>query len=395
MPIKSLQDIPVTVKTVLLRLDLNLPIINNTIVDDSRICRSLPTIQGLLDRNYRVVILSHFGRPKGLNPKESLIAVALHFRQYFTCPILFSSDCIGPSVQMALQEAPPGSLIILENLRFHPEEEGNDSQFAKEISSLGQAYINDAFSASHRSHASIVGIPKFLPAYTGLAMAAELEALEKFLIQPKPPVMAIVGGSKISTKLDLLKNLVTKFDYLVPGGGIANTFLAALNHNIGISLREEAYMDSAREIMDLAQQHKCQIILPEDAQVSSSLTGTQHREIKLSSIKDNEAIYDVGSKTIEKIQSILKSCKTVIWNGPLGVYEVPPYDKSSRDLAEFISRQTCAGELVSIAGGGDTLAALKMSGHLTDFTYTSTAGGAFLEWLEGKQLPGIEALQQS
>lgn len=379
--------------TALLRLDLNMGIHDNVISDDTRLVRSLPTIHELIARNAKVVILSHFGRPIGTpDPRFSLIPIALNLRKYVTCPILFSTDCIGPSAKTAIEEACPGSIIILENLRFHEGEETNTSEFSSQLAILGDVYINDAFSCSHRAHASIVGLPKLLPAYAGRALEAELTALEGILHHPQRPIMTIVGGAKISTKLDLLKNLVTKMDYLVLGGGMANTFLAAKGIPVGNSLMEESLIDAAKTIMSLAEAHGCVLILPSDVVVSTSLKDKFVRTIILDQLSPADCIFDVGPDTLNHIESIMDSCKTVLWNGPLGVFEIPPYDASSHRLAQMIAARTEKG-LISVAGGGDTLAALHTARSEDGFTHTSTAGGAFLEWLEGKVLPGISALQ--
>lgn len=392
---KTLSNLPVASLSlrVLLRLDLNMPLQNNIIVDDTRLVRSRLTITELLSKNHKVIILSHFGRPTEQDPRLSLAPIALNLRKYFTCPIIFAADCNNASAKMAINEACPGSIIILENVRYHAGEESNETTFAAQLAELGDIYVNDAFSASHRPHASIVGLPQHLPSYAGRALEAELKALNNVLAHPQNPVMAIVGGAKISTKLDLLKNLVSKVDYLVLGGGMANTFLAAQGLSVGKSLKEDALFIAAKEIMDLAEQHNCTLILPTDALVSSSLTDQSVRTIPISRIKSDDCIFDVGPETLKHIESMMQQCKTLLWNGPLGVYETPPYDTSSYCLAKMISLQTTQG-LTSVAGGGDTLAALHAAECENNLTYTSTAGGAFLEWLEGKELPGILALEK-
>lgn len=390
---KTLSNLPATTPPlrVLLRLDLNMPLQNNEILDDTRLVRSLPTITELLSQNHKVVILSHFGRPTNLNPRLSLAPIALNLRKYFTCPILFADNCIDSSAKMAINEACPGSIIVLENLRYHIGEESNDTSFTAQLAELGDIYVNDTFSASHRPHASIVGLPQLLPNYAGRALEAELKALNNVLAHPQKPVMAIVGGAKISTKLDLLKNLVSKVDYLVLGGGMANTFLAAQGISVGKSLKEDTLFEAAKDIIDLAQEQSCTLILPTDALVSSSLTDQSTRNIPIDQLAPIDCIFDVGAQTLKHIESVMQKCKTLLWNGPLGVFETPPYDTSSRSLAEMISVLTKQG-LISVAGGGDTLSALHASGCQDNLTYTSTAGGAFLEWLEGKDLPGIVAL---
>ena len=373
----SIDQVAVSNKTILVRLDLNLPIQDQWITDDTRIQRSLKTLKYLIDQNAKVIILSHLGRPTGKIKSElSLAPIARLLKSYLNCPILFSNDCIGDAPKTAIRHAPFGSIIMLENLRFHPGEETNDPEFAQQLSALGDIYINDAFSCSHRAHASVVGLAKLLPSAAGFGMIDEVNALSSVLTTPTRPVMAIVGGSKVSTKLDLLLNLIKKVDYLVLGGGMANTFMLAQGHNIGESLVEPDLVSMAKTIISQADLNYCQLILPIDYQSS----------------KGPLKIMDIGPKSGENIKSILNICKTVVWNGPVGVFEIPPFDQGSVDLAQHISHLTKSGNIISVAGGGDTIACLAKAGVDNDFTYTSTAGGAFLEWLEGKDLPGIRVL---
>lgn len=392
IPFLTLDEAIVTHQNILIRLDLNLPIQDGHIIDATRIERCLPTLKELLQKGAKIIILSHFGRPKGkVNPALSLEPIALALKEYIQAPIHFVSDCIGPDVQKAVQDLKSGEILMLENLRFYEEEEANSMDFARQLANLGHMYVNDAFSCSHRAHASIVGIPQFLPSYGGRAMEAELTALTRVLTSPKHPVMAIVGGAKVSTKLDLLHNLVPKMDYLVIGGGMANTFLKAKSIAIGASLVEEAMIPIAQDILKAAECTGCQIILPMDAQVTPELKPQgSHEIVDIYGVEDHHIIADMGPQTVGKIFECLDSCQTVVWNGPVGVFEIPPFDQSSIQIAQYIAHKTEKG-LTSVAGGGDTLAALHMA-QCGSFTYTSTAGGAFLEWLEGKILPGVAAL---
>ena len=375
----SLDQVDVTNKTVLLRLDLNLPFQDQHISDDTRIRRSLKTISYLLKHKAKIVILSHRGRPKGVDDATlSLAPVAQALHRYVDCLILFANNCIKDSADFAIRSAPFGSIIVLENLRFHVGEESNDLDFAKDLAALGDLYVNDAFSCSHRAHASVVALAQLRPAIAGFALAEELTALNAILTNPQRPLMAIVGGSKVSTKLDLLHNLISKVDYLALGGGMANTFLLAQGQDIGESLAEPDLVPMARDIINAAKDHNCNLILPEDYQSPS----------------DSLKIMDMGPQTVEAIKSILDQCRTLVWNGPVGVFEIPPYDQGSVAIANHAARLTQEGKLISVAGGGDTLACLNKAMVEDQFTYTSTAGGAFLEWLEGKELSGVVALRK-
>ncbi len=373
----TLDQVNVTHQNVLVRLDLNIPLKNQVVSDDTRIVRALATLNELIKNNARIIILSHFGRPKGqVNPEFSLQPVARILKQYLDCPINFGSDCIGEAADFAVRNTPYGGIVLLENLRFHSGEEQNDPHFAQQLAKLGDIFVNDAFSCSHRAHASVVGIGDYLPVVAGRAMEAELKALQSILGEPKRPLMAIVGGSKVSTKLELLTNLIPKVDYLVLGGGMANTFLLAQGSDIGESLAEPDLVNQARAIIAKAQENNCTLILPQDYATPD----------------DAFKIMDIGITSIQTIQSALDHCQTVVWNGPVGVFEIEPFEKGSVAIAHYIAQRTQKGKLVSVAGGGDTLACLNKAGVGDRLTYTSTAGGAFLEWLEGKNLAGITTL---
>lgn len=392
IPFLTLDDAIVTHQNVLIRLDLNLPLQEGRITDATRIERCLPTIEELSQKGAKIVILSHFGRPKGkTNDAFSLAPIADSFKDYTPIPVHFVHDCIGSQVQEAIKTLKAGEILLLENLRFYEGEEGNDLEFARQLSMLGDLYVNDAFSCSHRAHASVVGIPQFLPSYGGRAMEAEYKALRSILIDTTPPVMAIIGGSKVSTKLDLIHNLIPKMDYLVIGGGMANTFLKAQGIPIGVSLVEDSMIPTAQEILKAAKLAGCQLILPRDVCVTKDLKpNTGHEVVDVHDIQENQIIADIGPQTVLEICTALDSCQTVVWNGPVGVFEIPPFDEGSSQIARYIAKKTDQG-LISVAGGGDTLAALKKA-NCGPLTYTSTAGGAFLEWLEGKTLPGLATL---
>lgn len=391
----TLDDVDVSHKIILVRADLNLPIQNGEVTDLTRLERLLPTIKELTGHQAKILLLSHFGRPKGqYSEKESLKHLLPALTKVFGQRILFAPDCTGAIAENAAKALQPGQILLLENLRFHGEEEKNDPVFAKALASLGNIYVNDAFSCSHRAHASVVAITQFLPALAGRGMQAELEVLTRVLDNPKRPLMAIVAGSKISTKLGLLQNLVQKVDQLVVGGGMANTFLSALGHPVGQSLWEEEMVDTARLILEKAKICGCEVILPRDVAVTPEIKGqTLRRVVTLSRVQARDKIVDLGESTVAYVRTKLLECATVVWNGPVGIFEIPPFDAGSTEIAKSIAEQTNKGSLVSVAGGGDTLAALAHAGCAQAFTYTSTAGGAFLEWLEGKNLPGVEALE--
>ncbi len=395
---RTLDQIDVAGKRVLLRLDLNVPMQDGRIGDPTRIDRSAVTVQALIDREAKVVVLSHFGRPEGkpvpamsLKPIAEGLGAALGGRR-----VCFAADCVGPVAEKAVAALKPGEVVLLENLRFHPEEEQNDKAFARALAKLGDIYVNDAFSCAHRAHASTEGLAHLLPAAAGLLMQAELEHLALALEQPQRPVGAIVGGAKVSTKLELLGNLVDKMDLLVIGGGMANTFLAALGQEIGHSLAERDMAPAALGVLERAKAAGCDVVLPEDAVVADKLgRGVETATVSLSAMPPGRMILDVGPASVATILRRLDSCRTLVWNGPLGAFETPPFDQATLAVALAVARMTREGRLVSVAGGGDTVAALAAAGVTNALSYVSTAGGAFLEWLEGKTLPGVKALEQA
>lgn len=384
-------------KTVLLRADLNIPVTDGQITDTTRLQRIIPTIRALQKQNARIVILAHFGRPKGKKTaKDSLKPIATELGALLNEEVHFVPDCIGDAVHMHLSTMTPRDVAVLENLRFYEEEEKNDPAFARELAELGDAYVNDAFSASHRAHASIEAIAHILPAYAGLLMQEELNALQNGLENPAHPVMAVVAGSKISTKLSVLHNLVKKVDHLFIGGGMANVFLVAKGIEVGKSLCEFDMKDEAAKIMAEADKAGCNIILPVDRVAVKEFGKNVPFDIVATEnlTADQEAV-DIGPDTVKKLRDILQNCKTVLWNGPVGVFEVEPFNKGTNDLAKIVAELTTSGQLISVAGGGETVSALEQAGVTDQFTYISTAGGAFLEWLEGKALPGIQALMNA
>jgi phosphoglycerate kinase len=391
---RTLDDLDVAQKRVLLRADLNVPVKDGQVTDATRIERLAPTIEDLIKRGARVVVMSHFGRPQGVDPSQSLrpivpaLSAAIGGRA-----VAFATDCIGPEARKIVDALPPGGVALLENLRFHPEEEQNDKGFAKALAELGDAYVDDAFSAAHRAHASIAALAHLLPAAAGKNMQAELEALSRALDEPEHPVMALIGGSKVSTKLDLLKFITGKVDRLAIGGAMANTFLFAQGRPIGRSLCEPDLVATARDILYHAADRGCSIILPDDAVTAEKLEpGVMTRTVGVTAVPTNAMILDVGPQTVHSIASALGDSKTLIWNGPIGAFETPPFDRATMAVAKSVAEFTRSGQLMSVAGGGDTVAALAMAGVTDDLTYVSTAGGAFLEWLEGKELPGVAAL---
>lgn len=391
----TLDDLNPLGKVVLLRADLNVPMQDGKVTDDTRLTRLVPTLVELSAKGAKTVILSHFGRPKGKDAGLSLRPVGKALSERYGKPLLFVDDCIGEVPQAAISEMKNGDVILLENVRFYPEEEKNDRNFAQAIALLGQAYVNDAFSCAHRAHATTHGIATLLPAYAGRLMEAELNALSAALEKPERPVVAIVGGAKISTKIDLLNNLVTKIDVLVLGGGMANTFLAALDNPVGKSLCEREMKDQALKIMDTAKASNCQIFLPVDATVATEFKpNPPTRNLAVDNVKDNDMMLDIGKETVAALDKVLATAKTVLWNGPMGAFETPPFDAGTEAVAKKVADLTAAKKLISVAGGGDTVAALAQAGVEEKMTYVSTAGGAFLEWLEGKTLPGVKALEE-
>ena len=382
-------------KRVLVRVDLNVPMADGKVTDATRIERVAPTILELSDKGAKVVLLAHFGRPKdGPDPDLSLEPIARVTSDIIGRKVTFIPDCIGKMVEGAIFAMVPGDIALLENTRFYKGEEKNDRAFTEKLAANGDIFVNDAFSAAHRAHCSTEGLADFLPAYAGRTMEAELEALEKGLGNPERPVVAIVGGAKISTKLDLLMNLVKKVDALVIGGGMANTFLAARGENVGKSLCEHDLAQTARQIMIEAATAGCAIILPSDGVVAKEFkAGAASEVVPIDAVPADGMILDVGPKTVETINEWIDRAETLVWNGPLGAFEITPFDKATVAVAKHAAKRTKADKLLSVAGGGDTVAALNDAGVADDFTYVSTAGGAFLEWMEGKELPGVEVLK--
>ncbi len=393
--IRSLDGVDVAGKRVLVRADLNVPVQDGRVTDATRIDRLAPTVRELVGKKAKVILLSHFGRPKGRDLKESLAPLVPAIAERLGVAVAFAEDCVGPDAETAVAAMKDGEVLLLENLRFHKGEEKNEPDFAAGLAKLGDLYVDDAFSAAHRAHASISGIPAILPAYAGRGMEAELTALDKALGNPVHPVAAIVGGAKISTKLDLLSNLVGKVDLLILGGGMANTFLAARGARIGKSLVEADMLDKAREIEATAKSKGCAIVLPVDALVAEKFGPGQTAEtVPADAIPDDRMMLDIGPASVANIEAKLKSCRTIVWNGPMGAFEIPPFDSGTVAVAKAVAALTKDGTLISIGGGGDTVAALAAAGVEDDFTYISTAGGAFLEWMEGKVLPGVVPLTQ-
>ncbi len=392
----TIDDLDVNGKTVLVRADLNVPMQDGKVSDTTRIDRLAPTLTELAKKGAKVVVLSHFGRPKnGPDAKNSLRNVLDALSAAVGQTVAFGEDCVGDKAKAAIAGAQPGGIVLLENTRFHAEEEKNDPAFAKQIAELGDLYVNDAFSAAHRAHASTEGVAHHLPAAAGRLMQAELEALTKALEKPERPVAAVVGGAKISTKLDLLGNLVRKVDMLALGGGMANTFLYAQGVDVGASLCEKDMADQARAIMETAKASNCELLLPKDFIVAKEFkAGAAHRAVPANGIGADEMALDVGPETVEFLGLKLQGAKTVVWNGPLGAFEIQPFDAGTNAVAGLVAERTAEGGLLSVAGGGDTVAALAHAGVEEKFTYISAAGGAFLEWLEGKDLPGVAALKK-
>jgi phosphoglycerate kinase len=391
---RTLDDVDVKGKRVLLRVDLNVPMENGRVTDLTRLERVAPTITEISTKSGKVILLAHFGRPKGRDPKESLKPVAAALAEVIGKPVAFAEDCIGDVAAKAVAAMKDGDILCLENTRFHKEEEKNDPAFVAGLAKLGDVWVNDAFSAAHRAHASTEGLGHVLPAYAGRTMQAELEALAKALESPTKPVIAIIGGAKVSTKIDLLENLVNKVDAMVIGGGMANTFLYAQGVGIGKSLAERDLAATALRIMEKADAANCAIILPVDAVVAFHFAANAPcHAYGLDAIPPEGMILDVGPQSIERIRAAIDDAATLVWNGPLGAFETPPFDRGTVVAARHAAVRTREKKLVSVAGGGDTVAALNQAGVAGDFTYVSTAGGAFLEWLEGKPLPGVEVLK--
>ena len=393
---KTLDHVNVTGLRVLLRADLNVPMHEGRVTDLTRLERLVPTIRELSEKGAKVIVLSHFDRPKGKRVESmSLKPIAEALATVMNKPVAFAADCVGPVAEEAVAKMHNGDILVLENTRFHAGEEENNPEFAAALAKLGDIYVNDAFSASHRAHASVVGIANHLPAFAGRLMQAELHALEQALGTPARPVAAIVAGSKVSTKLDLLANLVAKVDILVIGGAMANTFLAAEGYNVGKSLQERDLYDTAREIQKAAVVKGCELILPRDVVVAEKFeANAPTKVVKVSEIPPDMMALDVGPATVAAFIHRLPEIKTIIWNGPLGAFETKPFDAATNVLAEAIALATKEGKIVSVGGGGDTVSALKLAGYHEHMTYLSSAGGAFLEWMEGKVLPGVIALSK-
>jgi phosphoglycerate kinase len=393
--IRTIKDLDVNNKKVLVRADLNLPIVHGKITDLTRLTRIIPTLQYLLENNAKVILISHYGQPKGkfvldlsLSPVVDELSKALQGLN-----VLFDVDILADSTKSRIDQLEPGNLLLIENLRFHPGEELNDLEFARQVAELGDIYVNETFSCSHREHASIVSLPKFLPGIAGLLLFEELEKLQEHLTTPTKKVMSITGGSKISSKINMLTALVEKTDYLVIGGAMANTFLKAKGHSIGNSLYEENYIDTALSILNKATKSNCEIILPTDMITAKTFTPNASYQVRsLSNIPDDEMILDIGPKFLATIIFKLDEVKTVIWNGPLGAFEHKPFDLGTTTISRAIAAATLNQGLISIAGGGDVVSAINSSGLSDNFTYISTGGGAFLKWIENQTLPGIEAL---
>jgi len=393
---RTLDDVDVSGKRVLVRVDLNVPVENGRVSDLTRIERVAPTISEVADKGGKVILLSHFGRPKGRDAAQSLKPVALAIANVLKRPVAFADDCVGDPAMVAVGAMKAGDVLCLENTRFHPGETRNDPDFATQLAALGDIFVNDAFSAAHRAHASVEGLARRLPAYAGRSMQDELEALTKILQTPIRPLAAIVGGAKVSTKLDLLGSLLAKVDVLLIGGGMANTFLAARGYSVGKSLCERDLLPTAREIMDKGTAKGREIVLPVDAVVAKRFeANAPSRVVAADGIGDDEMILDIGPRSIEHACSVLARVETLVWNGPFGAFELEPFDTATVEIAEAAAELTAAGKIKSVAGGGDTVAALNAAGAADRFTYVSTAGGAFLEWLEGKALPGVEVLRVS
>ena len=394
MAFRTLDDADLAGKRALVRVDFNVPMADGKVSDDTRLRAALPTIEKLRAGGARVVLMAHFDRPKGRRvPEMTLEPVVAPLSGLLGAPVAFAADCVGPVAASAVEGLAPGGVLLLENLRFHAGEEANDPDFARALAANGDLYVNDAFSAAHRAHASTEAIAHVLPAYAGEQMRRELDALEAALGSPKRPVLGIVGGSKVSTKLDLLDNLVAKLDRLAIGGGMANTFLAAQGVDVGASLCEHDLAETARGIIESAKAAGCELLLPVDVVVAKEVRpGAQALARDLDAVEADDRILDAGPKTLARLTAAMDASVTLVWNGPLGVFEVPPFDKATIEAARHAASLAKSGKLVAVAGGGDTVAALNAAGCVDDFTFVSTAGGAFLEWMEGKTLPGVAAL---
>ena len=395
--LKSIADADVAGKRVLVRADLNVPVADGKVSDATRLERILSGLNDLSARKARVVVISHFGRPKGgPDPKMSLAPVAAKLAELLGKPVQFVDACIGDKAEDAVSRLAPGDIAVLENLRFHAGEEKNDAEFIAALARSGDVFVNDAFSAAHRAHASTEGLARVLPAYAGPLMLEEISALLAVLDKPARPVAALVGGAKVSSKIPILKHLIGKVDKLIIGGGMANTFLMSHGVDVGKSLAEPDFVDTAREIMAAAKAKGCAVVLPEDAVIAREFkSGVAHAVVPMLAVPSDALILDVGPKSIEHMADVLKECRTLLWNGPLGAFEIEPFGNGTFALARAAAKLTKEGTLTTVAGGGDTVAALNAAGATQDFTYVSTAGGAFLEWLEGRELPGVAVLARA
>jgi phosphoglycerate kinase len=395
MTFNSLKSANLSGKRVLVRVDFNVPFENGVISDDTRLQSALPTIRLLSDQGAKVILLAHFDRPKGkVVPEMTLAPIAPALSALIGGPVAFATDCIGESARATIAAMKNGDVVLLENIRFYPGEEANDPAFAADLAVLGDAFVNDAFSAAHRAHASTEGLAHLLPSYPGLSMERELTFLDKALGTPVHPVMAVVGGAKVSSKIDLLKNLVTKVDTLAVGGGMANTFMAARGQHVGKSLCEHELLDMAREIEATATSHGCTILLPADVVAATAFApNAPHRVCDAGDVHDDEMILDAGPRAVAALAAAMEASRTIVWNGPLGAFEMEPFDIGTMEAARTAAALAKAGRVIAVAGGGDTVSALNQAGASDDFTFISTAGGAFLEWMEGKPLPGVEALK--
>lgn len=391
----TLDDASVAGQRVLVRVDLNVPMDHGRVSDTTRLDRIIPTLRELSHKGAKVILLAHFGRPKGVDPSQSLAPIAEALAGRLGQPVGFAADCIGPQAKAAVDAMKNGDVVCFENTRFHTGEEKNDPDFVKALALNGDLFVNDAFSAAHRAHASTEGLAHVMPGFAGRTMQAEIEALSKALEKPDHPVMAVVGGAKVSTKLDLLGNLVSKVDVLVIGGGMANTFLAAKGVHVGKSLCEHDLLATAKDILLKAEAARCAIVLPVDVSVAREFKAhAPNRVTSVNDVHDDEMILDIGPASIADVAKRLEAAKTLVWNGPFGAFELPPFDQGTTGVAQAAGQLAKAGRLLAVAGGGDTVSALNHAGVIDQFTYVSTAGGAFLEWLEGKPLPGVDALRK-
>jgi len=391
-----LQEAVTASKRVLVRVDFNVPMQDGVVSDDTRLRRAKPTIDLLREAGAKVILLSHFGRPNGqVIANLSLNQIVPALENILGCTVAFANDCVGQIAEQAVRAMRDGDVLLLENTRFHQGETVNDPALASKMAALGDIFVHDAFSVAHRAQVSSFGLATHLPAFAGLAMEYELDHLTQALGTPTHPVLAVVGGAKVSTKMELLKNLVSKVDILCVGGGMANTFLFALGKPVGISLCERGFADTALEILDNAKRSGCEILLPKDVVAATAFAANAPHKVRLAEdVHDDEMILDAGPDAVAALMHAIARAKTVIWNGPLGAFELPPFDRATIQAASYCAQQTTAGKLISVAGGGDTVAALNLAGIADQFTFVSTAGGAFLEWMEGKQLPGILCLSK-